>query len=34
MGTDGSVSDLFDKIGVINFEPGTSEDDVMEGLQM
>ena len=30
MGTDGSVSYLFDKIGVINFEPGTSEDEVME----
>jgi YebC/PmpR family DNA-binding regulatory protein len=30
MGTDGSVAYLFDKIGVLNFEPGTSEDDVME----
>jgi YebC/PmpR family DNA-binding regulatory protein len=30
LGTDGSVAYLFDKIGVINFEPGTSEDEVME----
>ena len=30
LGTDGSVSYMFDKIGVINFEPGTSEDEVME----
>ncbi|MEE4219244.1 MAG: YebC/PmpR family DNA-binding transcriptional regulator [Xanthomonadales bacterium] len=30
LGTDGSVSYLFSKIGVLNFEPGTSEDDVME----
>jgi YebC/PmpR family DNA-binding regulatory protein len=30
LGTDGSVSYLFNKIGVLNFEPGTSEDDVME----
>jgi YebC/PmpR family DNA-binding regulatory protein len=30
LGTDGSVAYLFNKIGVINFEPGTSEDDVME----
>lgn len=30
LGTDGSVAYLFDKIGVLNFEPGTSEDDVME----
>ncbi len=30
LGTDGSVSYLFSKIGVLNFEPGTSEDEVME----
>jgi YebC/PmpR family DNA-binding regulatory protein len=30
MGTDGSVAYLFSKIGVLNFAPGTSEDDVME----
>ncbi len=30
LGTDGSVSYLFSKIGVLNFAPGTSEDDVME----
>jgi YebC/PmpR family DNA-binding regulatory protein len=30
LGTDGSVAYLFSKIGVINFEPGTSEDKVME----
>ena len=30
LGTDGSVSYLFTKMGVLNFEPGTSEDDVME----
>jgi YebC/PmpR family DNA-binding regulatory protein len=30
LGTDGSVAYLFNKIGVINFEPGTSEDAVME----
>ncbi len=30
LGTDGSVAYLFDKIGVLNFEPGTSEDAVME----
>jgi YebC/PmpR family DNA-binding regulatory protein len=30
LGTDGSVAYLFNKIGVLNFEPGTSEDDVME----
>ena len=30
LGTDGSVSYLFSKIGVINFEPGTDEDQVME----
>ena len=30
MGTDGSVAYLFNKIGVLNFEPGTSEDEVME----
>ena len=30
LGTDGSVSYLFSKIGVINFAPGTDEDQVME----
>jgi len=30
MGTDGSVAYLFNKIGVLNFAPGTSEDEVME----
>jgi YebC/PmpR family DNA-binding regulatory protein len=30
LGTDGSVAYLFSKIGVLNFEPGTSEDAVME----
>ena len=30
MGTDGSVSYLFSKIGVISFAPGASEDAVME----
>ena len=30
LGTDGSVAYLFDKIGVLNFAPGTSEDEVME----
>ncbi len=30
LGTDGSVAYLFNKIGVLNFKPGTSEDDVME----
>jgi YebC/PmpR family DNA-binding regulatory protein len=30
LGTDGSVAYLFSKIGVLNFPPGTSEDDVME----
>ena len=30
LGTDGSVAYLFSKIGVMNFAPGTSEDDVME----
>ncbi len=30
LGTDGSVAYLFSKIGVLNFAPGTSEDDVME----
>jgi YebC/PmpR family DNA-binding regulatory protein len=30
LGTDGSVAYLFAKIGVLNFEPGTSEDRVME----
>jgi YebC/PmpR family DNA-binding regulatory protein len=30
LGTDGSVAYLFDKMGVLNFAPGTSEDEVME----
>jgi len=30
MGTDGSVAYLFNKIGVLNFEPGTSETAVLE----
>jgi YebC/PmpR family DNA-binding regulatory protein len=30
LGTDGSVAYLFSKIGVLNFPPGTSEDDVMD----
>ena len=30
LGTDGSVAYLFGKIGVLNFAPGTSEDDIME----
>lgn len=30
LGQDGSVSYLFEKLGVITFAPGTSEDDVME----
>jgi len=30
LGTDGSVAYLFTKIGILNFAPGTSEDDVME----
>ena len=30
MGTDGSVAYLFTKMGVLNFAPGTSEDDVMD----
>ncbi|CAG9296899.1 YebC/PmpR family DNA-binding transcriptional regulator [Celerinatantimonas diazotrophica] len=30
LGTDGSVSYLFDKKGVINYEPGLDEDEVME----
>jgi YebC/PmpR family DNA-binding regulatory protein len=30
LGTDGSVAYLFEKLGVLNFAPGTSEDDVME----
>jgi YebC/PmpR family DNA-binding regulatory protein len=30
LGTDGSVAYLFNKIGVLNFAPGTSEDQVME----
>jgi YebC/PmpR family DNA-binding regulatory protein len=30
LGTDGSVAYLFNKIGVLNFEPGTSEDAVLE----
>ena len=29
-GNDGSVAYLFSKIGVLNFPPGTSEDEVME----
>ena len=29
LGTDGSVAYLFTKIGVLNFAPGTSEDEVM-----
>jgi len=31
MGTDGSVSYLFTKLGVISFAPGTDEDAIMEG---
>jgi YebC/PmpR family DNA-binding regulatory protein len=30
LGTDGSVAYLFNKIGVLNFKPGTDEDAVME----
>ena len=30
LGTDGSVAYMFDRKGQILFEPGTSEDDVME----
>lgn len=30
LGTDGSVSYLFSKIGVLNFAPGSSEDAIME----
>lgn len=30
LGTDGSVAYLFDKRGVINYEPGLDEDEVME----
>jgi len=30
LGTDGSVSYLFTKMGVLSFAPGTSEDDIME----
>jgi YebC/PmpR family DNA-binding regulatory protein len=30
LGTDGSVAYLFSKIGVLNFGPGTSEDEIME----
>lgn len=30
LGTDGSVAYLFSKIGVLNFPPGTSEDEIME----
>jgi YebC/PmpR family DNA-binding regulatory protein len=30
LGTDGSTAYLFNKIGVINFGPGASEDDIME----
>jgi YebC/PmpR family DNA-binding regulatory protein len=30
LGTDGSVAYLFNKIGVLNFAPGTPEDEVME----
>ena len=29
LGTDGSVAYLFSKIGVLNFAPGTSEEDVL-----
>ena len=31
MGTDGSVSYLFSKMGVISFAPGADEDAIMEG---
>jgi YebC/PmpR family DNA-binding regulatory protein len=30
LGTDGSVAYLFDKKGVVSYEPGTNEDQVME----
>ena len=30
LGTEGSVSYLFNKLGVLNFAPGTSEDAIME----
>jgi len=30
LGTDGSVAYLFNTLGVLNFAPGTSEDEVME----
>ncbi|MBT8061233.1 MAG: YebC/PmpR family DNA-binding transcriptional regulator [Xanthomonadales bacterium] len=30
LGTDGSVAYLFNTMGVLNFAPGTSEDEVME----
>lgn len=30
LGTDGSVAYLFSKVGVLNFAPDTSEDEVME----
>ena len=30
LGTDGSVAYLFSKIGVLNFAPGTSEEEIME----
>ena len=30
LGTDGSVSYLFSKIGVLNFAPGSDEDSIME----
>jgi YebC/PmpR family DNA-binding regulatory protein len=30
LGTDGSVAYLFEKIGVLNYAPGSSEDDIME----
>lgn len=30
LGTDGSVAYLFNKIGVLNFEPGTPEESVLE----
>ncbi len=30
LGTDGSVAYLFEKIGVLNYPPGSSEDEIME----
>jgi YebC/PmpR family DNA-binding regulatory protein len=30
LGTDGSVAYLFEKIGVLTYAPGSSEDDIME----